>query len=423
MLHTLITIVASLSLLALSLHLGWRLAQASGLLPRRAQALWRSARMSLPRRAELGASRWCSHPLLQIALLALGIRLAVYLLGWAFHMSAMGTSGQYVGFWPSLDDIWAKWDAPHYLSLAEIGYAAPQNPLHIVFYPLYPWLVRLGALLTGDFFAAATLVSILCFTVACLVLYRWVEDETQDAELAQRSVLYLALFPFSFFYGAPYTESLFLLLTVSCIWRLRRGDWYSVAVLGGLAALTRNQGILLLVPIAIEAWRQRQQIALWQRLLALVGTASGFASYLWLNQHIFGNAWQFRIAQKTNWQQDFGFFAQNIANIWQGMLTDTHNMVFGIWLPTLICFAGALALLAWGRRRLPACIQAYALVYTVISFSPTWLLSGPRYMSVLFPLAVLLAMWATPARRRWLEPALAGLLSLAIYLFIRGWVY
>src|SRR5215207_1022575 len=39
--------------------------------------------------------------------------------------------------------IWNRWDAPHYLDIARMGYVAEGVEARwIVFFPLYPWLVR-----------------------------------------------------------------------------------------------------------------------------------------------------------------------------------------------------------------------------------------------------------------------------------------
>ena len=72
---------------------------------------------------------------------------------------------------------------------------------------------------------------------------------------ALRSVLYLALFPTSFFLGAVYGESLFLLLAVATFVLAERGRARVGAVTSGLALLTRAQGIALLPALAVFAWR------------------------------------------------------------------------------------------------------------------------------------------------------------------------
>ena len=73
-------------------------------------------------------------------------------------------------------DIWKKWDAWHYVGLAELGYTGyweDGRPLFLVFFPLYPWLVRLVCPLTGhNTMAAGLMVSFLCYSAGCVYLYR-----------------------------------------------------------------------------------------------------------------------------------------------------------------------------------------------------------------------------------------------------------
>lgn len=44
--------------------------------------------------------------------------------------------------------------------------------LFLVFFPLYPWLVRLVSAVTGNTMAAGLLVSFLCYGAGCVYLYR-----------------------------------------------------------------------------------------------------------------------------------------------------------------------------------------------------------------------------------------------------------
>src|SRR5947209_3105752 len=46
--------------------------------------------------------------------------------------------------------IWDRWDALHYLRLAEHGYTA-KDKLLLVFYPLYPWFVRATAVVFRNY--------------------------------------------------------------------------------------------------------------------------------------------------------------------------------------------------------------------------------------------------------------------------------
>ena len=57
--------------------------------------------------------------------------------------------------------IWNRWDAPHYLDIARAGYVAQGVEARwIVFYPLYPWLVRACAFILGDELVSTFFVSL-----------------------------------------------------------------------------------------------------------------------------------------------------------------------------------------------------------------------------------------------------------------------
>ena len=99
------------------------------------------------------------------------------------------------------------------------------------------------------------LISNLCFLAALVVLYRLVELDF-SAPVARRTVLYLALFPTAYYFSAVYSESLFLLLTVAAFYAARRDRWWLAGACGFFAALTRTQGVLILLPLVILFVRQ-----------------------------------------------------------------------------------------------------------------------------------------------------------------------
>src|SRR5512132_3848928 len=109
----------------------------------------------------------------------------------------------------------ARWDSVWYLTIADSGYGG--STARAAFFPLYPLLVRgVGTVLGGSHGAllvAAYLVSLAAFLGALTLLYRLTELEL-GCRLAQPTLLLLAVFPAAVYFGAPYSESLFLLLAV-----------------------------------------------------------------------------------------------------------------------------------------------------------------------------------------------------------------
>src|ERR1700730_9815020 len=70
-------------------------------------------------------------------------------------------------------EIWKRWDALRYLGIAEHGYTTTgDEKFSLVFYPLYPWLVRAGALLLVNYHVTALLISAIASVAAGLLLQR-----------------------------------------------------------------------------------------------------------------------------------------------------------------------------------------------------------------------------------------------------------
>lgn len=149
---------------------------------------------------------------------------------------------------------WRNWDGHWFALIAQEGYFEKPTT---AFFPLYPLLLRGGSwFLDGQIALAGVLISNVALLGALVVLYQLIQLDFPRA-VARRTILYLALFPTAYYLGAVYSESLFLLLSVGSLYAARRNRWWVAGALGFLAALTRSQGILLLVPLAIMFIRQQ----------------------------------------------------------------------------------------------------------------------------------------------------------------------
>src|SRR3954465_15444041 len=141
-----------------------------------------------------------------------------------------------------------RWDSVYYVQIAQDGYTQRKQA---GFFPLYPLLMSVVGTVTGSTIVAGTLISLVCFAVGLALFDRLALLETGRASVARRSVWLLALFPASLFFSAVYTEALFLALSVGSFLAARQGRWWLAGLLGGLAAATRNVGVMLLIPLVI----------------------------------------------------------------------------------------------------------------------------------------------------------------------------
>lgn len=129
-------------------------------------------------------------------------------------------------------------DARHYIDLAQYGYgtggAFAEQELMIVFFPLFPALLRVVHLLVGGSYPLLGLaVQGPLFAGAAVSLYTLVSRRWGE----RQAVLTLALLmasPAAVFFSVPMTESLFLLVTVRYVLAWDRRQWGRCAVLGVL---------------------------------------------------------------------------------------------------------------------------------------------------------------------------------------------
>jgi hypothetical protein len=150
--------------------------------------------------------------------------------------------------------VWVRWDAVQHLNLALRGYS-DMGPGSTVFFPLYALLTRATAFVTGDIILAGLIVSTLA-AVFALALIGLIGEHIFGTDAGRWATVALALYPTSVFLVAPYTESLFVALTLGALFLAYRGRWLTAAALAALAGLTRAPGPALAAAFAMVAWQQ-----------------------------------------------------------------------------------------------------------------------------------------------------------------------
>lgn len=319
--------------------------------------------------------------------------------------------------------FWQCTDSNHYLDIARDWYLSEgewDRLVQLVFLPGYPLAIRLLQLFTGNYLYAGLLVSALSFAGAGCLFYSLLRLDYAHSD-ALRALKYLCLIPGSFFFAAPMSESLFLLLSLGCVYCARKGRWLSGGLLGGLAAFTRSLGLMLFVPLFFELifnWRHSKGFRL-ANALALLLIPAGFGAYCLINYLVSGNAFQYLEYQRVHWSQELGLFFNTAAYQLDWALSTLRSAstnFLGLWGPNLLCSFGALVLLFFAGKELRPSYTAWALAYYVIAIGTTWLLSAPRYLAVLTPIHISLAVLG---RKEKTDRVLTGLLLLfsTFYLF------
>jgi len=317
-------------------------------------------------------------------------------------------------------EIWNRWDAVNYQKIAQFGYSATGElrPL-LVFYPLYPWIVRLLSFVTRDYLLSAFIISTLASFVIVIVFVRLVElDYPRD--VAQRAVWFLFIFPTSYFLHIGYTESLFLMLALSSVYAARKQRWLVAALFGALACLTRANGLVLAPVLLIEAAQQYRTTHRWQRqwlYIPLMGL--GFGGYLLLNKHVTGDAFAFTGLMRQFFSKSLSLPITGIDNA-LGSLTRAPSEAEMIGMQEVLFIALGLVctVVSWFKLR-----PAYSVWMTgnwLMFVSVSFVLSVPRYTLTMFPIFILFALLA--ARRIWLAViTIWSLLYLSFFASMFAW--
>lgn len=288
--------------------------------------------------------------------------------------------------------IWNRWDAPHYLDIARAGYVAQGVEARwIVFYPLYPWLVRACAFVLRDGLVAAFFVSTVASLAAGLLLYRLARLDEEEAA-ARGAVFFLFVFPTSYFLHIGYTESLFIALAVGSFLAARTRRWPLTGALGALAAATRVNGLLLIPALAFEAWDEyRGGGRGWRwEWLWVFGAAAGFGVYLLINWEVFGHPLQFLNMQEQYWSKSLTWPWVGISAAWDSMWgREPWEAQMVGWQEFFFVMLG-LGLTVWAWLRLRASYAVWMTLNWLLWTSTKFVLSVPRYTLVLFPAFILL---------------------------------
>lgn len=282
---------------------------------------------------------------------------------------------------------WAVWDGAWYLDIAQNWYRqSGDKSVSIVFYPLYPILIKIIYFFTNNLLLSGLLLSFLFLLVASILLYEITLLEF-DKKVAIKAVWFMNIFPTSYFFQAIYTESLFLSVSLFCFFLLRKGKLFAAGLVGILATLTRINGLFLLPIFFIE----NQSKNIYKKVFSSLLASSGFFAYLSINFFTFGNFFEFSEILKNYWFKHIDWpwkdilSAINLLSFYEG----DYLLAYSLELPTILLLF-AVGIFAFLKIRKSYGI--YMLINTLLFISTSFILSTPRYALLLFPIYIALAM-------------------------------
>ncbi len=354
----------------------------------------------------------------------------------------------------------ARWDSAWYLVIARFGYRPDLGSLtapRTAFFPLYPIGLRAISWLGTPPVLAGVLLSCAALAAALYGIHRLTTLELGAAgvpDAARLAVLATAFAPMAFFLSAVYSESLYLALSVGVFWAARQGRWALAGALGALAAATRSAGVVLLVPaLMLYLYGPREDRLRGRARAGIARLRPRYrlrADAAWLAL-IPAGALAFPLALAARGgdplaplraQQLWGrHFAGPFVAVWDGLraafegarqllsmqsghvyfpaapgsptVAAEHNLML------LAFLALAVPLLVAALRRLPLAYGAYALVALALPLSDPVpgqpLMSLPRFLLVLFPLAIGAGAWLAEHPRARVPAFLASAALLVLF--------
>ena len=315
-------------------------------------------------------------------------------------------------------EIWNHWDGPHYLDIARDGYVTQGDQRNwIVFYPLYPWAIRLFALIFRDYLLSAFVVSTVASVVAGVLLSQLTELDFGRV-VARVAVWFMFVFPTSYFFHIGYSESLFLALALSSFLAARKHEWWLAGVTGALASLTRINGLLLMPALACEAWIQyriegRRRLRaewLWIALIAV-----GFALYLLINYNVYGNPLAFLQFQRERFFKVPAWPWVGIIKVWTWKWPDSRSSHINGTQEFFFIVLGLLCTI-WCWRVLRVTYTVWMALNWLLFTSTSFVHSVPRYMLAMFPIFILFARFT---RRR---PVWFGIITVWSLMFMSAFI-
>ncbi len=334
-----------------------------------------------------------------------------------------------------------RWDVIYFEQIVAEGYRLDNGTAQ--FHPLLSWLAMPLHWLGLPPLVALIMVGSLA-GLSCLLAFEYLARLDYEADTARRATLLLAFSPMAFVLFVPYTEGLFLLWSILCLLWARQGKLWLAGLAGGLATLTRQQGIFLLLPLAWELFahaghRPTQLLRNWRNWLALSLIPAGLL--LWM---------VYRAVALNDLRADLSdpqalifsllispSAAQVVPNqaflppweaLWLALAKFARAPEFSLGVDLLLgCGFVIMIGLAWPHMR--TSYRLYSLLIVLVSFAYHTgeffpYMGLPRHLLLAFPVFIGLAPLMKP---RWsiliaVGSGLLGLIFLLTLYLLRAWV-
>ncbi|RIV28808.1 hypothetical protein D2Q93_02100 [Alicyclobacillaceae bacterium I2511] len=333
-----------------------------------------------------------------------------------------------------LSVIWAGIhdDATWYAAIADKGYWRQVTP----FFPAYPTLIHLTQWGTGLNLADAGLFVANAFFVLDIYMMILLGKRVFSHRVGVMAAGLLTLWPVAFFMTSMYTEPLFIFAILGSLLACVENKPIAAGLWGVLAALTRNEGVLLVLPLlglAWKDWRASRRLPL-RPILGIGLVAGGTLLYMFYLLARYHNPLVF-VSEEHLWGRQF---LVPWLTLWHGFAALPWLLEHTTWAGRvyyLLQVGGvivALATLPWAWTRVPHSWFWFLAFMIVIPLSDPgtgvetivmrprhiedYFFSFARFTLPMIPLFFVLAQGLAKWRHSWARNLVFGLSSASLAL-------
>lgn len=293
---------------------------------------------------------------------------------------------------------WSNFDGVHYLNIASDGYIAGGR-----FFPLFPVIIWVASLGIGYFpltFIISLIIPNIIFIAALVIFYKLLKLDYPDKIFSQ-ALVFLILFPTSFFFISVYSEGIFLLLTLLVFYFARKKKWYLAAISAAFLTSSRFVGFVIIPALMLEYFisEKPKDIKSYSKLLLISAISTlGLVAFSVYSYFRWTDFFHYISAQgELNNGRSISGFVFPLQTVYRyfKILKSLPINLFEWWIALLelisFIFGALFLFIAWRKK-----VRLSYLVYGISAFLfPT--LSGtfsglPRYLLVIFPIFIALAL-------------------------------
>ncbi|MDX1919454.1 MAG: glycosyltransferase family 39 protein [Candidatus Caenarcaniphilales bacterium] len=291
-----------------------------------------------------------------------------------------------------------KADVYWYMNIATEGYL--QKPFtsedyqNWAFYPLWPAILWLSNFTNLSMFSFGLIVCNLLFVASVALMYKLLK-KSFSKEISFLSCILFLLFPYSYYFSRPGNESIFLFLTLLVFIFAQKKQWLWAGIFGALSTLARVQGLFIIFPILYLYWKDYRDTKKFNWSIASVTliplSLCGFMYHLYYQTGNFFASFEIQKAWHNGASYPFDAMFKYLhhpviyAHSWELSITTFSFMLSSVILAVWLVLKNK-------KYKIPVEYLLLMGFHIFVNVARTNLMAGNRYLIVVFPLFIGLAI-------------------------------